>query len=208
MEDNIVKPGLYAYSFRVDLPHDKITKVLEFIKRYETQYYIVGQETSDLGKPHFQCILWYDKKINQSKLRNWWKGKTLETKQPCSLVTAKKIKNLAKYTMKDENFITNLSEEEINKIGKWNKKLEAVEWSIELDKYAEYIRDVTDGYDCKVPVGWDTYTTSPEPRMIEFMSCMLDFYKVHSKRPNRNTLQYLAWKYGIISNDFIISKWF
>ena len=119
MEDKIIKPGLYAYQFRVDISLSKLDKVEEFINKYQVVHYIVGAETSNQGKEHFQCILWFSQKVNTTKLRNWWNGKTTNTKQPVSLTSAKKIKNLAKYTKKDKNFITNLTKEDIVKIGEW-----------------------------------------------------------------------------------------
>ncbi len=56
------------------------------------------------------------------KLRNWWKGKTSDTKQPVSFTSAKKITSLSKYVKKDNNFVTNLHLEEIKKIGLWETK--------------------------------------------------------------------------------------
>ena len=209
MEDKYVKPGLYAYSFRVDLSHTKTNIVHEFMKRYNVECYIIGLEISDLGKEHFQCILWFQSRINQSKLRNWWKGKTADTKQPVSFTSAKKIKNLAKYTMKDKNFQTNLSSEELDNIGKWEKKLEKHQWSKQLDEYAEYVRDKMGDYvDPLVQVSYNSYASSGSAKMYDFISEILDFYRLHSKRPNRSTIQYLCWKYMIITNNEIISKWF
>ena len=65
MEDKNVKPGLYAYQFRVDIQIDiGLTRVMEFINKYNLQYYIAGAETSSLGKQHFQCILSLNHKIH------------------------------------------------------------------------------------------------------------------------------------------------
>ena len=201
MEDKVVKPGLYAYQFRVDLPIDSgLTKVVEFCQKYNVKHYIIGAEVSSLGKPHFQCILWFESKINTSKLRNWWKGKTAKTDQPVSLTSAKKIKNLAKYTMKDKNFTTNLTKEELKLIGKWSPKVKAADWSELLDKHAkEFNHDIYIGNNCAY------YESSP---MYSFISYMLDFYKSNDKRPSRATLQYLAWKHGHMTNNYLIQKWF
>ncbi len=96
MEDTVVKLDHYAYSFRVDISiADGLTKVMEFLVKYNCKYYIVGAETSSSGKEHFQCILWFDQKIDTTKLRNWWKGKTSKTKQPVSLTSAKKNRKLS-----------------------------------------------------------------------------------------------------------------
>mgnify|MGYP000414096673 CR=1 FL=1 len=207
MEDRIIKPGLYAYQFRVDLElDDGLTRIMEFIKKYDVKHYIVGAETSDLGKQHFQCILWFAEKINTTKLRNWWKGKTLATKQPVSLTSAKKIKNLGKYTMKNNNFITNLTEEEIKLIGKWDPKVQNAEWTQMLDKHAEKWDD--SHVETYQQVSHDTYGYNPNAKLYAFLSYMLDYYKANHKRPSRATLQYIAWKHGHMTNNYLISKWF
>lgn len=206
MEDKIVKPGHIAYQFRVDLDINiGLTKVMEFLKKYEVSYYIVGAEVSDLGKQHFQSILWFKEKQNTTKLRNWWKGKADETNQPVSMTSAKKIKNLAKYTMKENNFITNLTPQEVKDIGKWNKKVKEAEWNLKLDEHCK--KFVYNGTNT-VQTSWDTYAHSDTPRMYAFLSYLLDFYKENYKRPSRATLQYLAWKHGYMSNNYLVSKWF
>ncbi len=207
MEDKVVKPGLYAYQFRVDLPIDSgLTKVMEFCQKYNVKHYIIGAEVSSLGKPHFQSILWFESKINASKLRNWWKGKTAKTEQPVSLTSAKKIKNLAKYTMKDKNFTTNLTKEELKLIGKWSPKVKAAEWSQLLDDYAKKFHEQSDEIDaCYDQAYQSTYDNN---KLYAFLSYMLDFYKSNDKRPSRATLQYLAWKHGHMTNNYLIQKWF
>ncbi len=206
MEDKVVKPGYYAYQFRVDVNHHEgLTRVMEFIKKYEVSYYIVGAEISDLGKEHFQSILWFKAKQNTTKLRNWWKGKTAETAQAVSCTSARKIKSLAKYTMKDSNFITNLTPQEVQNIGRWEKKIQDAEWAEKLDEYAK--KFVYDGTNI-VQTGYDTYGHSIEPALNAFLSYMLDFYRASYKRPSRATLQYLAWKHGYMNNNYLISKWF
>ncbi len=200
MEDKIVKPGLFAYQFRVDTQHATgLSKIMLFLKRYNVKNYIVGAEVSDLGKEHFQCILWFEEKVNASKLRNWWSGKTNTTKQPVSLTSAKKIKNLAKYTMKDKNFITNLTKEEIVMIGKWAPKVKAAEWSKLLDDHAHEFK-------AKWCESFNSHTE--EPPAVQFMCHMLQLYRTHNKRPNRMTLQYLAWKHRYVTDETLINKWF
>ncbi len=208
MEDTIIKINHYAYSFRVDVNiDDGLTRIMEFLKKYDVKHYICGAEVSDQGKQHFQCILWFDKKINTAKLRNWWKGKTLDTKQPVSLTSAKKIKNLGKYTMKDKNFITNLTKEEIDNIGKWSPKVKAAEWSQLLDDHAKKFRTTESD---EISRYWEAayaadYSFS---ELMAFLCYMLDFYKANAKRPSRATLQYLAWKHGHCSNKFLVTSWF
>jgi len=206
MEDRIIKPGLYAYQFRVDISNSKITKVMEFINKYEVKHYIVGAETSNQGKEHFQCVLWFSEKINTTKLRNWWNGKTTNTKQPVSLTSAKKIKNLAKYTKKDKNFITNLTEEEIVKIGEWKQKVKHSEFTDMLDKYAMKFDDKN--VEEFEQSSHTTYKYNPNAVLYAFISYILDFYKANRRRPSRANLQYLAWKHGHMSNHFLINQWF
>lgn len=206
MEDRIIKPGLYAYQFRVDISNSKITKVIEFINKYEVKHYIVGAETSNQGKEHFQCVLWFSEKINTTKLRNWWNGKTTNTKQPVSLTSAKKIKNLAKYTKKDKNFITNLTEEEIDKIGEWKEKVKHSEFTDMLDKYAMKFDDKN--VEEFEQSSHTTYKYNPNAVLYAFISYILDFYKANRRRPSRANLQYLAWKHGHMSNHFLIQQWF
>ncbi len=213
MEDKIVKPGYIAYQFRVDLDITTgLTQVMEFLKKYEASYWIVGAEVSDLGKQHFQSILWFKEKQNTTKLRNWWKGRADTTHQPVSMTSARKIKSLAKYTMKESNFITNLTPEEVKNIGKWDKKVKDAEWNLKLDEHCkkfEHTYNVESVLtDTLVQTGWDTYKHSERPPMVAFLSYLLDFYKANYRRPSRATLQYLAWKHGYMSNEYLIEKWF
>ncbi len=208
MEDTVIKLNHYAYSFRVDVNIDNgLTRIMEFLKKYDVKHYICGAEVSDKGKQHFQCILWFDKKINTAKLRNWWKGKTLDTKQPVSLTSAKKIKNLGKYTMKEKNFITNLSKEEIENIGKWSPKKKAAEWAQILDEHAKKFREGgTDEISRYWTAAYETDYHNSE--LMAFLCYMLDFYKANAKRPSRVTLQYLAWKHGHMTNFGLVRRWF
>jgi len=211
MEDKYVKPGLYAYQFRVDVDDiTEYTTIFEFIKKYDCKNYIIGAEVSELGKAHFQCILWFSTEINATKLRNWWKGRTSATAQPVSLTSAKKIKSLGKYCSKDSNFITNLTKEEMKLIGKWDVKLQNAEWAIKLDEYAKKY-EVEDGHtdiNQKVWVSHDTYQYNPKAKLYDFISYMLDYYKTNNRRPSRATLQYLAWKHGHLTNQILIQQWF
>ncbi len=218
MEDTLVKPGHYAYQFRVDISHNEgLTAVMVFIKHYDVKFYIVGAETSDNKKQHFQCILWFKKKVNSTKLRNWWKGKTLKTKQPVSLTSAKKIENLAKYTMKENNFTTNLTQDEVKSLGKWSQKLKKVQWTEALDEHArKYCHDEENPHFimannmCSNGYEYENGHTSTDPKvhMYAFIAYMLDFYKENQKRPARASLQYLAWKHGYMSNCSLIKQWF
>lgn len=207
MEDTIIKPGLYAYQFRVDVENNAdLTTILSFIKKYDVKHYIIGAETSTLGKQHFQCILWFADKINTTKLRNWWKGKTLDTKQPVSMTSAKKIKSLGKYTTKEQNYITNLTKEEISLIGQWAPKVKAAEWTKMLDAHAKkFDQSKVEEFEQS---SFTTYSYNPNAVLYAFIAYLLDFYKANNKRPSRATLQYISWKHGHMSNHFLIKQWF
>lgn len=210
MEDTKIKIGLYAYSFRVDVEDNKNAKtIMEFIKKYEVKYYIVGAEVSDKGKQHFQCILWFSQKINASKLRNWWKGRTSDTKQPVSLTSAKKIRSLGKYTKKDQNFITNLSQQEIKEIGQWKPRVQKEEWNKILDKHAQsFDKEIVNEYTTIGDKNYSIEKYNPDAIPHAFFAHMLDCYRSHAKRPSRATLQYYAWKYKNLSNYNLIKCWF
>ncbi len=218
MEDTLVKPGMYAYQFRVDISHNEgLTAVMLFKKHYDVKFYIIGAETSDTGKEHFQCILWFETKINATKLRNWWQGKTSKTKQPVSLTSAKKIKSLAKYTMKEKKWMTNLTPDEVNSIGKWSQKLKKVQWAEALDEHSKNFREYNEDGNptaylltgMKMTCGEyeDPHETS-QGKLYAFIAYMLDFYKANHKRPARASLQYLAWKHGYMTNSSLIKQWF
>ena len=214
MEDTIVKPGLYAYQFRVDLDIDLgLTRVMEFMTKYKVQFYICGAEISDLGKHHFQCILWFKEKQNTTKLRNWWTGKADTTRQPVSMTSAKKIKNLAMYTMKEGNFTTNLKEDEVKAIGKWKKKLADAEWSDRLEEYAkQYEKTFNILTESKIfqdehPEVNEVFYYRSE-KLEGFICYLLQFYKENHRRPTRATLQHIAWKHGYLTNNYLYNQWF
>ncbi len=110
--------------------------------------------------------------------------------------------------MKEHNFITNLTPEEVKLIGKWDKKVKDAEWTIKLDEHCKKFQSDYVETNTVVQTGWDTYNTSERPPMVAFLSYLLDFYKANYRRPSRATLQYLAWKHGYMSNDYLIEKWF
>ncbi len=180
--------------------------MFEFIKKYDCKNYIIGAEVSELEKPHFQCILWFEEKVNATKLRNWWKGRTLNTKQPVSMTSAKKIKSLGKYCSKDQNYVTNLTKEEMKLIGKWSVKLQNADWAIKLDEYAKKFD--SSNVETFQQVGYDTHAYNPKAALYAFIAYLLDYYKTNNRRPSRATLQYLAWKHGHLTNSLLISQWF
>lgn len=137
MEDTTVCKGMYAYQFRVDISGNSqsTAEMKKFLETYQFEKYIGQFEISDNNKPHYQMCLWRKAIFTsheQTKARNWWRGKTLKTKQPVSLTSAKKIKSLASYCQKGskmtkkEHFFqhfNNLSKEENKLIPKWESKL-------------------------------------------------------------------------------------
>ncbi len=136
MEDITVCKGLYAYQFRVDISGNSqsTAEIKEFLDKYLFVKYVGQFELSDKHKPHFQMCLWRETPLEPkecTKARNWWRGKTLKTKQPVSLTSAKKIKSLVSYCQKGEKqpkigeyfqHFNNLSKEEQELIPKWETK--------------------------------------------------------------------------------------
>lgn len=127
-----------AYSLRVDLPshtpnftpfHD----FRAFVKPHNPiLYYLVGFEISELGKPHYQAIVWFTKPLplhHPTKYRNWWKRhvppkpENCNKYQPVSIKKAIKPENLSLYCMKDSNFITNLDSKTLSSLETWIAKL-------------------------------------------------------------------------------------
>lgn len=208
MKDTLVKLGYYAYMLRVDILND-FNEAVEWFhdwkQKYDCVYYIVGQEISNDGKPHLQSIVWFENEISlkdKPKLRNWWNDRSANTKQSVAFTSAKKIKSLAKYSKKDENFITNLHDEEIKKIGNWeNAQQRRALWTEKLEKYAASVaielKNKEDDYDVQeVQTNYATYKYKYPIEQIreEFLVKILQFYRQNKKRPSRSTLHYLVWK--------------
>lgn len=209
MEDLIIKKGYWAYMLRVDIREDfnqSVNDFHEWAKKYDCVYYIVGKEVSEKDKPHMQCITWFESKQNATKLRNWWKTRCAGTKQPVAFTSAKKIKNLAKYSMKDNNFLTNLHSDEITRIGKWETPAKRrQEWNIELEEKCKEIAKKVTELDQN---HWDSNETSQWTGTYgaeRFLSEVLEYYREKEKRPCRGTLQYLLWKHKMITNADYIS---
>jgi hypothetical protein len=186
MEDSIVKKGYYAYSLRVDIPHGNHEVINEWLTKYNAAYWIIGEEVSEQNKQHLQCIIWFESRQQMPKLRNWWKGKTSTTKQPVSFTSAKKITSLGKYCKKDNKFVTNLSPEEILKIGNWETKAKKKQKF--MDKLYEYAHTLE--FVPEEP--YNEYASLDDK--YEFIGKMLDFYREHNVRPNKSTISYLLWR--------------
>jgi len=195
MKDNVVKLGYYAYMLRVDILDDFSSAIKlfhEWKNKYACVYYIVGQEVSKLGKKHLQSIVWFETEImDKPKLRNWWLKRSAKTKQAVAFTSAKKVQNLAKYSKKDNNYITNLHEEELKKIGKWEtpEKLRK-NWSEKLEKFATGIAKEV-----------KLFSQTPYETKVKVLTSILEFYRRHNKRPHRSTIQYLVWKLELNENS-------
>lgn len=156
MEDTIVCKGLYAYQFRVDISGNpqSTAEIRKFFEIYQFTKYVGQYEISGKNKPHYQMCLWRETPFTpseQTKARNYWRGKTLKTKQPVSLTNAKKIKSLAAYCQKVEKQLkmtdffqhfNNLSKEEKMQIPKWESKT-AVKQN-KRDIYKSTLKNVVD----------------------------------------------------------------
>ncbi|AXQ65949.1 MAG: replication protein [Circoviridae sp.] len=156
MEDTIVCKGLYAYQFRVDISGNpqSTAEIRKFLEIYKFKKYVGQYEISGKNKPHYQMCLWRETPFTpseQTKARNYWRGKTSKTKQPVSLTNAKKIKSLAAYCQKVEKQLkmtdffqhfNNLSKEEKMQIPKWESKT-AVKQN-KRDIYKSTLKNVVD----------------------------------------------------------------
>jgi hypothetical protein len=79
-------------------------------------------------------VVWREHKFiqkDQTKARNWWRGKTNSVSHGAALSSARKVASLASYSQKDEktgenvqlfSTLTNLSSEQKKKIPQWNSK--------------------------------------------------------------------------------------
>jgi len=140
MEDTVVCKGHYAYMFRVDLNPTQESKQLidSWLDLFQfsnwTGCHELGEKTE---KPHYQMCVWREHKFiakEQTKARNWWRGKTNSKTHGAALTSARKIRSLSSYSQKevknvknDQLFSTicNLSSEQLKRIPKWQSKTAA-----------------------------------------------------------------------------------
>jgi len=193
MEDTIVLKGHFAYMLRVDIDHDEAFPLFNKWKdKYKCTHWIVGLEFgSETGKPHIQGIVWFECLQSMTKLRNYFRNKFPSTCPPGSVAftSAKKIQNLSKYCMKDGVYKTNLSPSQIESIGKWNVG-EGSDYKFINDLY-DHIEGL---FKKRTDQGQHGYGEE------EMVYLLLDFYRLKEKRPNKRTIDYLLWKYHIVSN--------
>lgn len=123
--------------FRVDLSANEFSKlqIEDWLELYSFSHYHgcheIGTET---GKHHYQMVVWREHKFlqkEQTKARNWWRGKTNSVTHGAALSSARKVASLASYSQKDEktgensqlfSTLTNLSSEQKSKIPQWKSK--------------------------------------------------------------------------------------
>lgn len=133
MEDTTIIKQHYAYMFRVDLSCNQTSKlqIEGWLDKYSFTHYLGNHEIgTETKKHHYQMILWREHKFTikeQTACRNWWRNKTNSKTHGAALTTARKVASLAAYSIKDgqENpnlYLTNLNEEQLSKIPKWQNK--------------------------------------------------------------------------------------
>lgn len=219
MEDTLVKVGMFAYQLRVDTSDNIVME--QWLKRYEPSWYLYGIEISAKGKPHVQGIVWFAEKQQMAKLRNYFKGKTLNTKQPVSFTKAKKVQSLIKYCSKDGNVYTNLSKKDLEALGTWQDKDNIKkEFKDKLYAYAESIafkkHKVTESHKDYAVINdyyendlkeYEIDTPSAEEHR-EFCTKVFDFYRLYDRFPVRRVILSLLFKYNYTTSDELYRNWF
>ncbi len=219
MEDTQVKVGMFAYQIRVDTSDNQVME--KFIKHYNVPWYLYGMEISANAKPHIQAIVWFSKKVDTAKLRNWLKGKAHKTKQPVAVTMAKKVESLIKYCSKDGDVYTNLLKKDLEKLGKWQDKNKLKkEFKDKLYAYAESIAfkpytvteehpeytTINDYYENDLKTYEIDAPNAEEHR--EFVVKIFDFYRKHERFPVRRVVHALLFKHNYTTSENLYSNWF
>lgn len=220
MEDQKVKVGLFAYQLRVDTPDKKL--VDEWLEKYNVPFYLYGQEEGKLtGKKHIQAIVWFKEKLEQKemiKLRLYFKGKTLETKQPVAFTVCRKPESLVKYVKKDGKISTNLTDEEVLRFGDWKSKEQLNKLFKEaLYDYAKTIafvpqeieytdQEKIDYYYTKETMY--SYTSPDSDDKKEFILKIIEFYRNQKRYPVKSTINSLLFMHGYISNIELYNQFY
>lgn len=129
--DNTISKGNYAYQFRVDVLEDKKQTELSLcsmLTQEEFKDWICCLEYgATTNKPHYQCIIWHNKKYTQKEKNNIkakYFRKNRDTTNSISFTDAKKIVNLSSYVLKEGNdIITTLTENQVKDIPRWLSKI-------------------------------------------------------------------------------------
>lgn len=140
MEDTVIVPNHFAYSFRYDLrptdfvsfPEDGVSTFKDLIDNIPfISYYLGKLEYAELSKkPHMQSIVWTPQKLTQRQMQVP-RNRVLKlfsydkNAGKYSFASAKKVVSLASYCLKDpsSDIITNLPEESLAKLPEWVPKL-------------------------------------------------------------------------------------
>lgn len=128
MEDSIIIKTQFAYMLRVDVPDSKdASNIHKWIETTGCSYYLGALEKGkETGKLHYQLIVWFEQKLSSAdmtKYRNWWRNKCGDHKNNHAFTSARKVASLAAYSTKEHgNIITNLSEEQLQKVPNWKNK--------------------------------------------------------------------------------------
>jgi len=130
MEDSIIIKTQFAYMLRLDaLDTPDLTKahIYKWIETTGCTFYLGCLEKGKTtGKLHFQLIVWFEQKLppsDMTKYRNWWRNKCGIHKNNHAFTSARKVASLASYSIKEgSNMITNLSEEQLQKVPLWKNK--------------------------------------------------------------------------------------
>lgn len=218
MEDTIVKVGYYAYSLRVDTKEKKL--VDNWLQFYKVDYFLYGQEEGKLtGKHHIQGIVWFKEKLEVKevrKLRQWFLGKTLKTKQPVSFTICRKPESLLKYCQKDEKVTTNLTHEERKRFGEWKSKEQLQkQFRDSLRAYAKIIafksqpciitnKKINNYYEDDL----ETHTEPSSYDRREFCIKIIEFYRQNKRYPNKRMINSLLFEYQYMNNDEIYNNMF
>lgn len=199
MEDTIVLKGYFAYMLRVDIAHDKALPLFNKWKEmYKCTHWIIGLEFgSETGKEHIQGIVWFECLQSMPKLRNYFRDKVDKKKQAVAFTSAKKITNLSKYCMKGGVFDTNLSQSQIESIGKWN---------VGDGSIYKFTKDLCDLIERLIEENKHTMTqicsyTSDLLGEHYLVMEILKFYRLKDKRPSKSTIDYMLWKYNVVDDN-------
>ena len=196
MEDTIIIKQHYIYMFRVDLSRNVTSKlqIEEFLDKYDFSHYHGAHEIGETTqKPHYQMAIWREHKAlsgELSKMRNWWRGKTNSLTHGVAITSGRKIKSLVSYSSKDmteDNILSNLNQNQLQKIPEWkNKSLQKIENLERLEKALE---------------SFDKNLTN-----YSFLSKLNTVYLGIYVRPlmHRNTYIKYLYKYGYISSIQLI----
>lgn len=158
MEDTSVIKTHYAYMFRVDLSNNiqSEKQIHDWIEKFNFTYYHGQHEIgTTTGKHHYQMVVWREHKFQdkqQTKARNWWRGKVNSKRNGVALTSARKVATLVSYSQKgydvsnpDLKLFSNLSDSQLSRIPNWiNKTAKKTENKVLLAKRASEISALLD----------------------------------------------------------------